>query len=626
MSISNGSTKVTTSVSVSPILSRVLLALLIGVAALNLAPADAEAAKGAIKRDLSKEFEELTPSEQIAIRAAAKAAYKAKKLSVLQICADPGNMPLSNIKQEGFQNKMANVLAEAMGARVVYYWRPFIERGLTRQTFDETTCDLMFDMPANYGRLLTTFPIYRTTYVLVTRSDKGLKLTGLNDPKLKDLKIGVFQTSGIREALAKRGIVNNVTLKIQTHDGDLVPENQPWYLVQDVLDGKLDIAAVWGPFAGWLKTMKNEPIDIIPVNLDEDRVPLEFDLAIGVRKTDVLLKYMLEFALEDNKEAIEKILKDYGVPLVQCSRCLVPGDLPSHGGYVGVSQTEFKARPDLASPDQIVTKEKLEGWLAAGADLNQELGNAVNANDAERVKFLIGKGADVNAADSQGFKPLHIASRQRHEELVKLLLASKADVNAVDGNGMTPLLYAVMRDYVPSIKVLIENGADIEKVGPEGYRPLSLAIAEDKFEAAKVLMDAGANVNMTAGSDELTPLMVAASQISPAEGAIFLPSSTRPINIAEGLIERGANVNAKSKSGLTALMIAAANNNPPMIGLLIDAGADVDTKNNQGKTAADVANSNGNAEAAQAIMVLGTAKSASGAPPKPADGQRSTSQ
>jgi quinoprotein dehydrogenase-associated probable ABC transporter substrate-binding protein len=611
---------------VSPILSRLILTLLLGVSALNLAPVDAEAAKGAIKRDLSKEFDELTPSEQIAIRAAAKAAYKAKKLSVLQICADAGNMPLSNIKQEGFQNKMANVLAEAMGARVVYYWRPFLERGLTRQTFDETSCDLMFDMPANYGRLLTTFPIYRTTYVLVTRNDKGLKLTGLDDPRLKELKIGTFQTSGIREALAKRGIVNNVTLKIQTHDGDLVPENQPWYIVQDVLDGKLDVAAVWGPFAGWLKTMKNEPIDIIPVNLMEDRVPLEFDLAIGVRKTDVLLKYMLEFALEDKKDEVEKILKDYGVPLVQCSRCLVPGDLPSHGNYVQIPQTEFKARPDLASPDQVVTKEKLEGWLAAGADLNQELGNAVNANDAERVKFLIGKGADVNAPDSQGFQPLHIVARQRHEELVKLLLTLKADVNAVDKNGMTPLLYAVMRDYVPSIKVLIENGADIEKVGAEGYLPLSVAIAEDKFEAAKVLMDAGANVNTPAGPDGLTPLMVAASQIAPAEGAIFLPSSTRPINIAEGLIERKADVNAKSKSGLTALMIAAANNNPPMIGLLIDAGADVDAKNSQGQTAADVAHANGNAEAAQAIMVIGAAKSASGTPPKPADGQGSTSQ
>ena len=420
--------------------------------------------------------------------------------------------------------------------------------------------------------------------------------------------------------------VKNVELQIQTHDADLVIENQPWWTVQKVINGELDVAAVWGPFAGWLKTMKNEPIDIIPVNLMEDRVPLEFDLAIGVRKTDVLLKYMLEFALEDKKDDIEKILKDFGVPLVQCSRCLVPGDLPSHGGYVEVPQTEFKARPDLASPDQVVTKEKLEGWLAAGADLNQELANAVNANDVERIKFLIGKGADINAPDSQGFQPLHIAARQRHEELVKLLLTLKADVNAVDNNGMTPLLYAVMRDYVPSIKVLIENGADIEKVGAEGYLPLSVAIAEDKFEAAKTLMDAGANINTPAGPDGLTPLMVAASQIAPAEGAIFLPSSTRPINIAEGLIERGADVNAKSKSGLTALMIAAANNNPPMIGLLIDAGADVSAKNSQGKTAADVAQANGNAEAAQAIMVIGAAKSASGTPPKPADGQGSTSQ
>ena len=111
-----------------------------------------------------------------------------------------------------------------------------------------------------------------------------------DDPKLKDLKIGVFQTSGIREALAKRGIVNNVKLKFRLMTPTWCTENQPWYMVQDVLDGELDVAAVWGPFAGWLKTMKNEPIDIQPVNLMEDRVPLEFDLAIGVRKTDVLLE------------------------------------------------------------------------------------------------------------------------------------------------------------------------------------------------------------------------------------------------------------------------------------------------------------------------------------------------
>jgi quinoprotein dehydrogenase-associated probable ABC transporter substrate-binding protein len=597
---------------VSPIILRILTAAAVGLAGLGLAVAPAAAAeKKALSRDLNKEFEDLTPSEQIAIRAAAKAAYKAKRLMTLQVCADPGNMPLSNIKQEGFQNKMATLLADTMGARVVYYWRPFLERGLTRQTFDETSCDVMFDMPANYGRLLTTFPVYRSTYVLVARSDKGLDIKSLDDPRLKDLKIGVFQTSGIREALAKRGIVNNVSLQVQSHDADLVPEHQPWWVVQKVINGELDVAAVWGPFAGWLKTMKNEPINIIPVNLMEDKVPLEFDLALGVRKTDVLLKYMLEFALEDKHVEVEKILRDYGVPLVQCSRCVVPGDLPAHGNYLEIAQTDFKARPDLASPDQVVTQAKVEGWLAEGADITQELSNAVIGNDLDRVKFLVGKGADVNKVDDQGATPLTSAARQRHPEMIELLIAQGADVNLPNSDGTTPLVAAVLRDHVPSIKVLLAKGADLEKPGPEGYRPLAVAIAEDKYEVAKTLMEAGADVKSAAGPENLTPLMVAAGQSAPAEGAVFLPTSTRPIDIAQGLIERGADVNAKSSTGVTALMVAAAHNNPPMIGLLIESGADTDAKDAQGKTAQDVAVLNGNLEASQAIRVLGAAKSAS---------------
>jgi quinoprotein dehydrogenase-associated probable ABC transporter substrate-binding protein len=580
----------------------------------------ADAAKSVLKRDLSKEFEDLTPSEQIAIRAAAKAAYKAKKLGTLNVCADPGNMPLSNIKQEGFQNKLATLLGEAMGARVTYSWRPFLERGLTRQTFDEGMCDVMFDMPANYERLLTTFPVYRTTYVLAYRNDKGLELTGLDDPKLKDLKIGVFQTSGIREALAKRSIVDNVSLQVQSHDADLIPEHQPWWIVQKVLNGELDVAAVWGPFAGWLKTMKDEPLTIQPVNLEEDRVPLEFDLAIGVRKTDAFLKYMLEFALEDKQEEVAKIMKDYGVPLVQCSKCIVPGDLPAHGSYTAVAQTDFKARPDLASPDQVVTREKLEGWLADGADLTQELSNAVIASDFDRVKFLVSKGADANKADSQGWTPLQSAARQRRDDMIKLLIELGADVDVGDP---TPLVAAVMRDHVPSIKMLVEHGADIEQPGQEGFRPLPLGILEDKYEAAKALMQAGADVNAPSGAEGLTPLMIAAGQTAPAEGARFVPGSTRPTDIARGLLDRGADVNAKSKNGGTALMVAATHNNPPMIGMLIDAGADATIKNNLGQTAADVAELNGNLEAQQAIRVLSLAKSASAPEPEGAPGSSS---
>jgi quinoprotein dehydrogenase-associated probable ABC transporter substrate-binding protein len=263
----------------------------LGLGTASAAEAPAKPEKKTIQRDLNKHYDELTPSEHIAIRAAAKAAYKAKKLKILNVCADPGNMPLSNMKEEGFQNKMARLLAHAMGAELKYHWQPFIERGLTRSTFDEHMCDVMFDVPMNYGRLLTTFPVYKTPYVLVYRNDKGLELTGLDDPKLKHLTIGVFQTSGIRAALAKRGIVNNVKLQLQTHDGDLVPENQPWYVVQRMLDGEFDVAAVFGPFAGWVKTMKGEPITILPANLMDNKVPMEFELALGVRPTDAFLKY-----------------------------------------------------------------------------------------------------------------------------------------------------------------------------------------------------------------------------------------------------------------------------------------------------------------------------------------------
>lgn len=607
---------------------RVFTALAVCLAGLGLATAPASATekpeKKAIQRDLNKHYDELTPSEHIAIRAAAKAAYKAKQLKLLNVCADPGNMPLSNMQKEGFQNKIAQLLADATGATLKYHWQPFIERGLTRSTFDEHMCDVMFDVPMNYGRLLTTFPIYKTPYVLVYRDD--LELAGLDDPKLKDLTIGVFQTSGIRAALAKRGIIDNVKLQLQTHDADLVPENQPWYVVQRMLNGEFDVAAVFGPFAGWVKTLKGEPITILPVNLMDDNVPMEFEMALGVRTTDAFLKYLLEFALEDHEEEVEKILRDYGVPLVQCSRCVVAGDLPAHGSYTAPRDQVFESRPDLASPDQVVTQEKLEGWLADGADLNQELSNAVIAGDINRIKFLVGKGADLNKPDPQGWSPLQNAARQRKDGLIKTLVELGADPNRIDTNGITPLAAAVMRDHTPSIKALLENGADIEQPALKGFRPLALAIAENKYEAAKALMEGGADVSVASGTDGLTPLMIVAAQMAPAEGAMFLPGSTRPNDIAIGLIERKADFDAQSKSGITALMVAASHNNAPMIGLLMDAGADPDIKNERGQTARDVANLNGNLEAAQAILVLSNARSASAPAPSGGEPEDSTSQ
>lgn len=553
----------------------------------------------------NKEYDELTAAEKTAAKMAGKKAFETKSLGPLRVCGDPGNMPLSSMDGSGFQNRIMAVLAKSMGSSVINFWRPYLERGITRQTFETNDCDVLVDMPSVYAGVLTTTPVYRTTYVLAWRGDRGLDISGLDDPKLKDLKIGVYQTSAIREVLKRRGLAANVVVHTVSHNGDLLPEQQPTFQVQQVIDGKLDVAAVWGPFAGWFRTMKNEPLTVLPVNLQEDEVPLEFDLSLGVRPTNVVLKFALDYALEANRAEIEKILRDYGVPLVKCSRCVVAGDLPAHGSYTKPFNVMEGPRVE-ASPDQRVTRERLETWLAEGADVQSELANAVLAADPDRIRFLVEKGADIDKHDAQGYGALQAAARNRSDRIIPLLVELKADVNGRDRDGFTALIHATERNHVPSIRALVSAGADLEKSVDGGFGPLSLAIESGKLLAAKALIEIGANVNAVAGTDRVTPIMVAASQLAVGEAAkeIERRQGLRSTDIATALIERGADVNAANAHGVTALMIASARGNIPMLGLLLEAGADPNLKSAAGKTAIDIARENLNEDAVKSITLF----------------------
>jgi quinoprotein dehydrogenase-associated probable ABC transporter substrate-binding protein len=486
-------------------------------------------------------------------------------------------MPLSSRQGEGFENKIAEVVGKALGTGVQYYWRPSIERGLMRTTLSEGNCDLWMDMASDTeGAVVLPKPLYRSTFVLAYRNDKGLHIKGLADPQLKRLRVGVFQVSAIREALSEHGVVNNTVIHYLSHNADEQADNQPSYQVQQVIDGTLDVAAVWGPMAGYYKTMLHAPLVIDPVNIGEDEVPMEFDMTLAVPRGRPEIAAAIEGALEQHKDEVHRILVDFGVPLVKCDACLVSGDLPSHGPY----KAEDTAPPTKAEIDaeHRARMADLKKWLAQGANPDNELGDAIVANDIERVRYLLAHGAHPDARDGEGYTPLINATRFSFVEVATYLAGHKADVNLGDRNDWTPLMYAAWQDNPELVSMLIKHGAKIDVVSIDALTPLAIAAQNGKIKAAQALVAAGADVNAPVAKGGYTPLMLAA-----------ISGST---DLTAALIDHGAKVNAVNPGGVTALMIAAANNHPRVAEVLLKSGADPNARSQDGRTALGIAQSN----------------------------------
>jgi quinoprotein dehydrogenase-associated probable ABC transporter substrate-binding protein len=507
--------------------------------------------------------------------AATNALVKAQT-PALRICADPGNMPLSNTMGEGFHNKIAEVLAEAMGTHVTYAYRPYLERGLTRQTFKNNRCDILMDMSPDNERMVTTTPLYRSTFVLAAKAGTNYNFKSLDDPRLRDLKIGVFQHSAIRtELVEEHGISSNVQMQTIAHNADLKPERQPTKQVQAVIDGKLDIAGAWGPLAGWYNASDNKQLDLFYLNQFDTVLPMEFELAIGLKPTDGELRDKLNAILEQEKDKIKGILMSFGVPLVECDFCVVSGELPSHGPYKKVEPIIAKFQPRKQS-----TKDELPAMidqaLASGSTLDNELLNAVLAKDLTRVQYVIDLGANIDTQDANGLTPLMNSVKGGHLPLTKLLLKNAANPDALDNDDWTALMHAAWNNEPKMIRTIAAYGADMEKVEKlTQSTALTLAVQKGKAVAAVALVDSGAEPNHAVGDAEYTPLMIAVNQ--------------GKIPTAQTLLQYGANPDAKNKGGVTALMIAAASNKADMVSLLIKSGADAELKDDLGETALDIA-------------------------------------
>jgi mxaJ protein len=217
----------------------------------------------------------------------------------LRICADPNNMPFSNRALEGFENKIAAVLADELHETPVYTWWAQ-RRGFLRNTLSAGLCDVVIGITPGVGPISTTAPYYRSTYVFVGRN---VKIDSFNDPRLRTLKVGIHV------------IENVVGYSIY---GNYDEPSPPSKLIDAVAHDDVDVAVAWGPLAGYYARRERVPLTVTPVadRAAVNGIPFTYDIAVGVRKDSTALRQRLDRALVARRAEIRRILHGYGVPCI----------------------------------------------------------------------------------------------------------------------------------------------------------------------------------------------------------------------------------------------------------------------------------------------------------------------
>lgn len=236
----------------------------------------------------------------------------------LRVCADPNNLPFSNERGEGFENRIVDIVAGELGAKVSYVWWAQ-RRGFIRNTLRAGLCDLIPGTPTALDMLRTTRPYYRSSYVFVTREGEA-RVSSFDDPRLRDLDVGVqlIGDDGANSppvaALARRGIVGR--LRGFPVYGDYSNPNPPSRIIDAVAAGDIDVAIVWGPLAGYFADGQRTRLTIVPVSplVDKPILPMLYDISMGVRRDDKALRGEVDLALEKHRAEIDAILAEYHVP------------------------------------------------------------------------------------------------------------------------------------------------------------------------------------------------------------------------------------------------------------------------------------------------------------------------
>lgn len=233
--------------------------------------------------------------------------------SELKICADPNNLPFSDQKQEGFENKIAELMGSELGLKVDYAWFPQVI-GFVRNTLRAHLCDLVIGTVAGDEIMQTTNPYYFTTYMMLYRSDKGFAFDGPQDPGLSNLRLGVVAGTPPADLLVRHELMAHT--KPYALTVDTRSESPTHQMVEDIIDGTIDVGFLWGPIAGYYRKHDGLPLTLVPLKNEPGAARMEYHIAMGVRTNEPEWRRRINAAIVKRQGDITAILRDYGVPLL----------------------------------------------------------------------------------------------------------------------------------------------------------------------------------------------------------------------------------------------------------------------------------------------------------------------
>ncbi|MEG6509856.1 quinoprotein dehydrogenase-associated putative ABC transporter substrate-binding protein [Methyloligella sp. 2.7D] len=238
---------------------------------------------------------------------------------VLRVCADPDNLPFSNLKGEGFENKLAELIADRLDLKLSYSWYPEVHGGMPTP-FSNRDCDIVMGYAQGTELIEDTNPYYYTSYALIyRRDDPALQgVTRLSDPRLKGKRIGIFSRTPPATLLATNGLTSSAVPFDSPFSGDADQTHDlPRQMINQVAYGKLDAAILWGPIGGYVAKSSHVPLEVVPLVNETAGPEMIYGITMGVRPNEPQWKHRLNKLIAEDQPAINAILLRYNVPLLQ---------------------------------------------------------------------------------------------------------------------------------------------------------------------------------------------------------------------------------------------------------------------------------------------------------------------